>query len=173
MMVFLAACAPVEKQATLAGVSIGAVRVAGPGDTVMEFDLKKPLPNALGKADVFGRTTYAGRTSVHFVGSQAGVAVFERSDLSVETDATTMSQTPLHVPQTTTTNINGTVGNAPLSGSASSTSYSVVGPRPSRSYASASQPILIRLGAGQSVRIEGRILTVVRVGPASVEYRID
>lgn len=172
-MVLLAACAPVEKQATLSGASIGAVRTAGPGDTVMEFDLKKPLPNAFGKADVFGRTTYAGRTSVRFVGAQSGVALFERSDLSVETDATTMSQTPLYVPHTTTTNISGTVGNAPFSGSASSTSYSVVGPRPSRSYTSASQPILIRLSAGQSVRIEGRSLTVVRVSPASVEYRID
>lgn len=173
MMVFMAACAPVEKQATLSGASIAAMRTAGRGDTVMQFDLKKPLPNAFGKADVFGRTTDAGRTTVRFLGAEGRVAVFERSDLSVETDATTMSQTPLYVPQTTRTTVSGTVGNAPFSGSASSTSYSVVGPRPSSSYASASQPILIRLGAGQSVRLEGHSLTVVRVGPASVEYRID
>ena len=168
-----AACSPVEKQATLATPSVGTARSAGPGDTVLEFDLKKPLPNAFGKADLFGRTTYAGRTSVRFLGSEGSVAVFERSDLNVESDATTMSQTPLIIPQTSSTSMTGMVGHMPVSGTAESTSYSVVGPRPSRPYASAAQPLVIRLAAGQSVPIEGHTLSVIKVGAASVQYRID
>lgn len=48
----------------------GGTLIAGPGDTVMDFPLSRPLPNAFGQADIFGRRTNAGRTVVRFIGVQ-------------------------------------------------------------------------------------------------------
>lgn len=168
------ACTPVEKRADLAGsASVGTTRTAGPGDTVMEFRLSKPLPNAFGQADIFGRTTDAGKVTVRFLGVQGGRAVFERSDISVETNATTMNQTPMMVPQTSQTQMSGMVGMTPVSGTATSTSYSYVGPRPTTGYVSAARPLAMTLAPGESVTAEGRTLTLIRINGSSIEYRID
>ncbi|WP_188823803.1 hypothetical protein [Brucella endophytica] len=146
---------------------------AGPGDTVLNFRSQRALPNAFGKADLFGRTTNAGGTTVRFVGSRGGQAVFERMDVEITSNATTMSETPLILPHTTRTNIDGSIGRMPVSGTATSTSYQFVPARGSSSYATASHPIQFNLGKGQSVKIAGKTLRVIRVGAASVEYRIQ
>jgi len=169
----LAACAPVETKTTLVTSITGDIRTAGPGDTVIDFQSRRSLPNIVGKADLFGRTTNAGRTTVRYVGTRGGQAVFVRSDLIIESNATTMSETPLIVPTTSTTTMSGVVGRTPVSGSASSISYQVIPPRGSSEVATTVQPIEIRLVAGQSVTIQGRTLRVIRVSPASVEYRIE
>lgn len=169
----LAGCQEVERRTELRGALVGVTRTAGPGDTVMEFKATKPLPNIAGKADIFGRTTDAGRTSLRYIGSRGGQAVFERSDVIVETDATTMSQTPLIVPEYSHSRVDGSIGPYSMTATGSSTSYSVIGPRPSATWVTNNRPIYITLSAGQSTSIEGRKFTVVRVGAASVEYRID
>lgn len=167
----LTACSPVETKTALVTPASGQIRSAGPGDVVMNFQSRRSLPNIVGKADLFGRTTDAGRTTVRYLGTRQ--AIFERSDILVESNATTMSETPLILPTTTNTNINGTVGGMPVSGTASSTSYRYIPPRGSSQYATAAQPIQLALGAGQSVSIEGRLLRIVRVSPNGVEYRIE
>lgn len=169
----LPGCSPVETKTSLVSPVGGAVRTAGPGDVVMDFQSRKALPNAFGKADLFGRTTNAGRTTVRYVGTRGGQAYFERSDVVVESNATTMSETPLIVPRTTNTSMTGMVGNVPVYGNANSTSYQFIPARGSSQYATASQPIQFSLGAGQSVAISGKTLRVVSVGGASVQYRID
>lgn len=168
-----AACAPVDTKVELSGIDVGTTRMGGPGDTVMEFRVTKPLPNAFGQADIFGRTTNAGNVSVRYLGNEGGRAVFERSDVSVESNATTMNQTPMLIPQTSETRVVGMVGGSPVSGSATSTSYSYVGPRPTTSYATAARPLGISLRPGESVSIEGRTLTVISIAGSSVQYRID
>ncbi|MBZ9675254.1 hypothetical protein [Mesorhizobium sp. ES1-1] len=168
-----AACSPVDTKTSLLTPATGNVRSAGPGDTVMKFQSRRALPNAFGKADLFGRTTNAGQTTVRYLGTRGGQAIFERSDVTVESDATTMSETPLILPSTTNTNISGTVGGMPVSGTASSTSYKYIPPRGSSQYATATQPIQIALGKGQSFKIEGRSLKVLSVSPTGVNYRID
>lgn len=169
----LTACSPVETKTALVTPASGQIRSAGPGDVVMNFQSRRPLPNIVGKADLFGRTTDAGRTTVRYLGTRGNQAIFERSDILVESNATTMSETPLILPSTTNTNISGTVGGMPVSGTASSTSYKYIPPRGSSQYATATQPIQLALGAGQSVRIEGRLLRVVRVSGNSVDYRVE
>ncbi|MCL7999969.1 hypothetical protein M8994_17170 [Brucella sp. 21LCYQ03] len=169
----LAACAPIETKSSLVTPITASVMSAGPGDTVMKLQSRRALPNAFGKADLFGRTTNAGGTTVRFVGSRGGQAMFERTDVDVESNATTMSETPLVLPHTTRTNIDGSVGTAPISGTATSTSYQFVPARGSSSYATASRPIQFSLGKGESVKIVGKTLRIVRVGAASVEYRIE
>lgn len=169
----LAACNSVETKTSLVTPATGRVMSAGPGDVVMSFQSKRALPNAFGKADVFGRTTNAGGTTVRYVGTRGGQAVFERSDVEVTSNATTMSETPLILPTTTRTNIDGTVGRYSVSGTATSTSSQFIPARGSSQYATASRPIQFSLGKGQSVKIFGRTLRAVRVGPASVDYHIE
>jgi hypothetical protein len=169
----LAACTPVETKTSLLTPANGAVLSAGPGDTVMNFQSRRSLPNVVGKADLFGRTTDAGHTTVRYLGTRGSQAIFERSDIAVESNATTMSETPLILPNTTNTNISGTVGGVPVSGTARSTSYKYIPPRGSSQYATATQPIQIALGQGQSVKVEGRTLRVIRVSPTSIDYRIE
>ncbi|MET3646297.1 hypothetical protein [Phyllobacterium ifriqiyense] len=171
--VIVSGCTPVATRTELVTAAKNQQRSAGPGDVVMEFKSTKPLPNAFGKADLFGRTTDAGRTTVRYLGSSGNRAIFERQDISVETNATTMNQTPLILPTVSNTTLDGTIGNRAVSGTATSTSYSVVGPRPASQYITSASPIQITLSSGQSIKLQGKTLTVLRVSPGSVEYRVD
>ncbi len=169
----LAACNSVETKTSLVTLATSSVMSAGPGDVVMSFQSRRALPNAFGKADVFGRTTNAGGTTVRYVGTRGGQAVFERTDVEVTSNATTMSETPLILPNTTRTNIDGTVGRYSVSGTSTSTSYQFIPARGSSQYATAMRPVQFSLGKGQSVKVAGSTLRVVRVGAASVDYRIE
>ncbi|MER9680365.1 hypothetical protein NKJ23_13680 [Mesorhizobium sp. M0184] len=168
----LAACTPVETKTSLL-TPANQVRSAGPGDIVMNFQSRRSLPNIVGKADLFGRTTDAGQMTVRYLGTRGTQAVFERSDVTVESNATTMSETPLIFPNTTNTNVNGSIGGTPVSATATSTSFQYIPPRGSSQYATAARPIQIALSEGQSVKVEGRTLRVIRVSPTSVDYRIE
>jgi hypothetical protein len=169
----LAACSPVETKTSLVTPANKSIMSAGPGDVVMSFQSRRALPNAFGKADLFGRTTNAGGTTVRYVGTRGGQAVFERTDVQVESNATTMSETPLILPHTTSTNVTGMVGTTPVYANANSTSYQFIPARGSSEYATASRPIQFALGKGQSVKVSGRTLRVIRIGPTSVDYRIE
>lgn len=169
----LSACTPVEQRSDLVSSSAGVTMTAGPGDTVMDFQLSRPLPNAFGQADIFGRRTSAGRTVVRFVGVHNGAAVFERSDISIQSNATTMTETPLIVPNVSRTNVDGMVGGRHVSGTETATSYSVVGPRPTQQVVSAARPITVTLSAGQSAPIQGKTLQVIQVSAQSVTYRVQ
>jgi hypothetical protein len=171
--IIISGCTPVATKTEFVTSSKNRQRSARPGDLVMEFKSTKPLPNAFGKADLFGRTTDAGRTTVRYLGSRDSSAVFERQDISVETNATTMNQTPLILPTVSSTTLDGTIGNRAVSGTATSTSYSVVGPRPTSQYITSARPIQITVSSGQSVKVAGKTLAVLRVSPGSVEYRVD
>ncbi|MGX1259351.1 hypothetical protein [Sinorhizobium fredii] len=170
---FLAACAPVETKTKLMTPAGSQIRSAGPGDVVMSFQSRKALPNIVGGADIWGRTTNAGGTTVRFVGARGSEAEFERMDVVVESNATTMTESPMIIPQTTTTTVDGTVGMTPVSGTARSTSYQFIPPRGSSQYATAQRPIAITLGSGQSVTIQGRTLRVVSVSPNALRYVVD
>lgn len=169
----LSACSTLETKTSLMTPATNATKVAGPGDVVLSFQSRRSLPNAFGKADLFGRTTSAGGTTVRYVGSQDRRAIFERTDVRVESNATTMSETPLIVPSTTSTRVTGVVGHTPVSGQASSTSYRYVPARGSTEYAQTLRPVTFTLGAGETTSIAGKTLRVVRVQPSSVEYRIN
>jgi hypothetical protein len=170
----LAACNPVQKNAQLITTAApGQPMSAGPGDTVMDVKVTKSLPNAFGNADLFGRTTDAGRVTVQYVGSQGKTANLIRQNILIETNETTMTRTPLIIPNTQTTTMNSTVGTTPISASATTQSYSVIGPRTPQGYTQASPAIPIAVHEGQSVTLEGRTLTILRVQPNGVEYSVN
>jgi len=117
---FLMACASIE-QKTMVSQDMGVLLTAGIGDTVYKSTTEKNLPNAFGKADLFGRTTPTGLTTVIYEGIEEGKALFRRNSTDIETGATAMNSTPIVINNNTTTYHNGTVGGTSYSGS--STSY--------------------------------------------------
>lgn len=166
----LSGCATVETKTTMTTLATGQPRQAGPGDVVMSFESRKALPNIVGQADIWGRTTSAGGTTVRFIGTRGQQALFERSDVVVKTNATTMTESPMISPQTTTTNVQGNVGMTYVTGTATSTSYRYIPPRGSTHYGNSQQPVQITLSSGESVRIQGRTLKLLSVSANSVTY---
>lgn len=170
----LAACNPVQKNAQLVTTTApGQPLSAGPGDTVMDVKITKSLSNAFGGADIFGRTTDAGRVVVQYVGSQGKTANLIRQNILIETNETTMTRTPLIIPTTQTTTVNGMVGTTPISGTATTQNVAVIGPRTPQGYSSSSPAISIAVQEGHSVTLEGRTLTVLRVSPNGIEYSLN
>lgn len=170
----LAACNPVQKNAQLVTTSApGQSLSAGPGDTIMDVKITKSLPNAFGGADIFGRTTDAGRVVVQYVGSQGKTANLVRQNILIETNETTMTRTPLIIPTTQTTTVNGMVGMTPVSGTATTQNIAVIGPRTPQGYSSAGPAIPITVQEGRSVILEGRTLTILRVMQNGIEYSLN
>jgi len=102
-------CADVQERSHIVGGRTGTPLTAGVGDTVLRVSHEKNLPNIVGKADIFGRTTPTGVETVQYLGVKDGRAFFERRTVNVETGATTMNSTPLVIPNTATTTHSGSV----------------------------------------------------------------
>ncbi len=170
----IVSCAPIQKSSEIVSVSSsGQSLSAGHGDTVLDIKISKSLPNAFGGADIFGRKTDAGRVIVQFVGSQGRVAHFVRQNVTIETNETTMTRTPLIIPTMQTTIINGTIGSTPVSGVSSSQSYAVIQPSAAQGYISSSPSIPFNVEEGKSITIEGRNLKVLKVIQNGIEYSIQ
>jgi hypothetical protein len=105
----LASCADVQESSHIVGGRTGTPLTAGVGDTVLRVSREKNLPNIVGKADIFGRTTPTGVETVQYLGVKDGRAFFKRRTVDVETGATTMNSTPLVIPNTATTTHSGSV----------------------------------------------------------------
>lgn len=84
--------------------------VAGVGDVMVKVTTRKSLPNLAGKADLFGRTTPTGMTTVVYRGIIDGMANFSRRNIEIETGATTMNSTPIVLQNRAVTNTTGTFG---------------------------------------------------------------
>lgn len=173
-LTMFAAFSAANRQTThLANASGGAHATAGPGDTVVDLRITRPLPNAFGRADIFGRTTDAGRVIVKFVGVEKGKAVFIRQDLLINSSETTMSRTPLLLPVTSTTNATGQVGRTPVTAQQTTTGLVYVPPQPSSSHSAVTAPITYAVEAGASTIVEGRRLDVHRIDGNTIRYSVQ
>jgi len=106
----ITSCADVQERSHIVGGGrVGTTQVAGVGDTVLRISKEKNMPNIMGKADMFGRTTPTGVETVRYMGVRDGRAFFARRTVDVETGATTMNSTPLIIPNTATTTHSGSV----------------------------------------------------------------
>lgn len=127
MATTLAGCAAIQERST-ASVSENMPLQAGAGDALLKIKTEKNLPNAFGKADVFGRTTPTGITTVTYHGVRDGKAILVRETLDIETGATTMNSTPLVIPNQTNTSYRGNVGGTYFSGTSTTTGSPTVIP---------------------------------------------
>lgn len=90
-LIVLTACAPVQLHEHTAQ-PMQTLMTAGIGDQVLRINRSEDLPNAFGRADLFGRKRDAGFTEVRFVGIENGKPVFERRDVEIRSNETTMSR---------------------------------------------------------------------------------
>ena len=91
ILTVVTACAPVGMHEHIAQ-PVQTLMTAGIGDQVLRTDRSEDLPNAFGRADLFGRKRDAGFTEVRFVGIENGKPVFERRDVEIRSNETTMSR---------------------------------------------------------------------------------
>lgn len=124
----LAGCGTAIKEKSTVSVTENTPLEAGVGDTVLKIQTVKSLPNAFGKADVFGRTTPTGLTTVTYHGVHDGKAVLVRDTLDIETGATTMNSTPMVIPNQSSSSYYGNVGGTYFSGTATTTGSPTVIP---------------------------------------------
>lgn len=183
----LAACAEIRPSARLsqpANVPLS----AGVGDTVLEVDLVESMPNAFGKADLFGRTRPRGKIIVVYLGQEQGRAVFERQTIRMQSNATTMNSTPIVIPQTSTTSYSGNTAvlGSGASGTFSGTAYSsgsttnsappiVLPPRGSQTQVISSDRLryFIDVKNDPVLHIEGNAIVIDTATDTNVRYRIE
>jgi uncharacterized iron-regulated membrane protein len=168
------ACSPIEHQATLAKPAVpGKAYAAGVGDTVMDLKQTQSLPDVLGKADIFGRTRDAGRVIVRFAGLNGNQAVFVRQDVVIQSNETTMTQTPVLLPNYQTSTVAGTIGSIPVSATRTTLGTTYIPPSPSSSYPIQAGQIQLVAPIGGSVLIEGQRLRVLRTIEGGIEYSVN
>jgi hypothetical protein len=63
-------CADVQERSHIVGGRTGTPLTASVGDTVLRVSREKNLPNVMGKADMFGRTTPTGVETVQYPGGK-------------------------------------------------------------------------------------------------------
>lgn len=147
--------------------------MAGVGDTFMDLKQTESLPNIAGKADLFGRTRDAGRVVVRFVGLQGNQAIFVRQDVVLQSNETTMSRTPLLLPNTQTSTMTGNIGMVPVSATRTTVGTPTYIPaEPSSSYPMQAGRVQIAAPIGGSVLVEGRRITVLRTVEGGIEYSV-
>ncbi len=169
-----AACSPIEQQATLARPAVaGRAYIAGVGDTVLDLKQTQSLPNVAGKADIFGRTRDAGRVIVRFVGLDGNQAIFTRQDVVIQSNETTMSQTPLVLPNYQMSTVTGNVGTIPVSATQTTIGTTYIPPSSSSSYPIQAGQIQLAAPIGGSVLVEGQRLRVLRTIEGGIEYSVN
>ena len=161
--------------------------VAGVGDAIIEIDTRESLPNAFGKADMFGRTRPTGKIIVSYLGLEQGRAVFERINIRMQSNATTLNSTPLIIPQTSTTYYSGTSnyagmmpgGNFSGSGVSSGTATTTVPPlvlpptgSETRIISNDHMRYYVDLSSERSIVVDGNRIVIDDATASSVRYRI-
>src|SRR5690606_34943258 len=146
---------------------------AAPGANIVSLKSTKSLPNAFGAADIYGRRTDTGRTFINFVGVHEGKAIFVRQDHIIDSNATTMSESPLMIPHVSNSYGSGYVGNTYYSGSGQTTGYQYVPAKGSQQNVYTQQPATIELAEGETYPIGERTLRVTRIENNSVRYTLQ
>src|SRR5262249_5509171 len=73
-------------------------------------------PNIFGKADIFGRRRPTGVDVLQFVGVRDDKVLFIRTTTAIQSNATTMSESPRYVPLNRFSTFSGNVGGTPVFG---------------------------------------------------------
>jgi hypothetical protein len=152
----LAGCASIQQQ-SIVSTPTGHSLSAGVGDVVLRVEGRESMPNAFGRADLFGRTRPTGFTTIQYGGMQGDKVVLLRGGVMTQSDATTMNSTPLIVPTQQQTMISGNVNGAPVSATGTTTGLAYIPPTGSTTVTSAQPtiPIVVDWRANQRVPAAG------------------
>ena len=170
----VAACGSPDQQFVTPARTLSAgVQQAGVGDAVLDLKITEPLPNIVGRADLFGRTRDAGRTIIRYMGERDGVAYFSRQNVTIQSSDTTMSRTPMYIPNIQSTTVSGNVGMVPVSGTATTVGTGTyIPPSPSQNMVLGNGQMLLSAPIGGDLRVEGRTITVLKATGGLVEYSV-
>jgi hypothetical protein len=171
----LIGCATIEYK-TNVSQKLDTPIMAGVGDTIYKSTTEKSLPNAVGKADIFGRTTPTATTVVIFEGIRDGVALFRRRTVDIDTGATTMNSSPIVISNNESTTTSGFVGNTPIYGQSTTNRPTTVLPPPTpnvRYMERNSNLISVDMKSTPSnIVVEGMLIRILKVDSGSVTYTI-
>lgn len=186
LILSLGSCGSIQKSLRLEQ-PINQVLLAGVGDTVVQIETRESLPNVVGKADIFGRTRPTGRVLLTYLGMEQGRVTFERQNIEIQSNATTMNSTPLFIPQTSTTTFSGAASvygvtpNGPISGSAMTSGTSttaappvILPPKGSAILALGNEKVRYYLDLAETneVVVEGHQVLIVKATPTSLRYKV-
>lgn len=168
-------CATIQEQSRMS-VAENQPLVAGVGDIVLKVNVEKSLPNAFGKADLFGRTTPTGLITLSYGGVENGSAILIRDALDIETGATTMNSSPLVIPNNSTTTYSGRIGNDNFQGTARTTGTPTV-IQPKTPNALVNQRASIKLEVSkdslpQDLIVDNFIVTITDFTSHSINYSV-
>lgn len=170
----LAACGDITYQSSLVKpATAGRAHMAGVGDTVVDLKQTQSLPNAFGKADIFGGTRDAGRVTVRLVGVDGGQAFFVRQDVLIQSNETTMTQGPVPVPVYQGSVMNGSIGSGSVQTNRTTWATGWVPPTPAYSYPMQAGQTQLVAPIGGSMMVEGRRLNILRATSGGIEYSVD
>jgi hypothetical protein len=112
---------------------------------------------------------------VQYGGLRNGKVVLLRSGVATQSDATTMSQTPLVVPTTRTTHISGSVGSSDINATATSSGTAYIPPRTANvtTLQNPVIPIEVDWRTSPRVPIAGRVLVIQQADPTSITFVIE
>lgn len=177
--ILLFACAPITQKNTLVQEP-NKTKYAGVGDVIIKITKSKPLKNAFGNADIFGRTTDAGYIELRFAGvEETGEIVLFRKDIDIISNETTMSRSGLSITSSNsntsaTGNYYGTNSTGQINVNANTQTQSVM-VQPTQEYhiAVPSGSFAIRLRPGETMLpFAGHLLEIIHAERYSLKYRI-
>lgn len=155
-------CATVEQQSSIDRPT-NIQSFASVGDVVLRVNITEDLPNAFGRADVYGRTRDRGFSELRYVGlSPTGNPVFRRRDVDIQTNETTMNTGGLGT---------ATVTTQPYGSGATSTGVYTLPPAPN---VQALPPDTIQfelnLAEGRIITMRDHLIEVVSANAAGVQF---
>jgi hypothetical protein len=170
--VFLAACAPIQHSSVIAQ-QLEKPLTVGPGDLVARVTYERDLENVVGRADVFGGKTTEGVTELYFSGVEAdGTIVFYRKGLTILTNETTMSRSPV-TQSVTTLNGTATAGTGNITNVRASAIVTTNRPPENYHIVIPQDAVAIRLTPEtKSFQFEGHIVSVLSAAPLSLSYQL-
>ena len=173
LAVVLAACGQIEDRSAMVRPRVpNQQAMAGVGDVVFDLRQRESLPNVFGRADVYGRTRDIGRITLRYAGTKDGRAYFVRNDLTIETNETTMSRSPMVIPTTQVSSMSGNVGTIPVSATGTTTGMAVLPPAPVSRMISQTGGFVVSAPIGGALPVEGHTLTVISADQGSVTYSV-
>ncbi|MEH6348366.1 MAG: hypothetical protein V7785_24945 [Bermanella sp.] len=93
VMFFLTACGATIQTHESYSKPVGVEQSASIGTELYRVKKQRDLPNAFGKADIFGGKVDAGYTELRFMGlTPEGLTIFRLTDIDIESNETTMSR---------------------------------------------------------------------------------
>jgi hypothetical protein len=170
----LSGCASVQQQ-TIVSTPTGQSLTAGVGDVVLRAEGRESMPNAFGRADIFGRTRPTGFVTVQFGGMQGNKVVLLRSGVTTQSDATTMNSTGMIVPTQQQTAVYGNIGAAPVSATATTTGVGYIPPAGSTSVSTQQPtiPVLVDWRSNPRVPTAGKVIVIENATPTALIYRVE